>query len=260
MNASKSGLRMWCYDILMKRLIKWVLRIILLCVVLIVLLLVFKNTILRLVAEHQIRAQTGMDVKIGKFSSGLFSPVVTIENLRLYNTPQFGGTEFLTIPELHIEVDSDALVAGKLRITLARLNLSELDVVKNADGQTNIVTMLAKMPKGSLAPHGIRIGRKKFDFDGIDTLNLSLGRMRYIDLKHPENNRDVLINLDNQVFNNIKNEGSVDGILITLWLRSGGASLIRPQDIAGDYFSRKSDAAKKKNKPPVSPAGTNANH
>ncbi len=235
----------------MKRLIKWILRIFVLCVVAIVLLLVFKNSILRVIAEHQIRSQTGMDVKIGRFSSGLFSPDVTIENLRLYNTPEFGGTEFLTIPELHMEIDPDALVAQKLRIKLVRLNLAELDVVKNADGQTNIVTMLAKMPKGSLAPHGIRVGRKKFDFEGIDVLNLSLGRMRFIDLKHPEKNRDVLINLDNQVFSNVKTEGSVDGILITLWLRSGGASLIRPQDIAGDYFGRKSDATRKQNKPPA---------
>ncbi len=29
---------------------------------------------------------------------------MSIENLKLYNTPEFGGTEFLIIPELHIEL------------------------------------------------------------------------------------------------------------------------------------------------------------
>jgi len=76
----------------MKWLFKWVLRIVVLAVVAVVLLLVFKDTILRMVAEHQIRSETGMDVKIGRFSSGLFSPVVTIENFKLYNTPEFGVT------------------------------------------------------------------------------------------------------------------------------------------------------------------------
>src|ERR1700748_1014952 len=100
----------------MKWLFKWALRLFVLAVVAIVLLLVFKDTIFRLIAEHQIRAETGMDVKIGRFSSGIFSPVVTIENLKLYNTPEFGGTEFLIIPELHIELDPDALAQQKLRV------------------------------------------------------------------------------------------------------------------------------------------------
>src|SRR5207253_10985824 len=110
----------------------------------------FQYTILRKVAEHQIRAETGMDVKIGRMSSGLLSPVVTIENLKLYNTPEFGGGEFLIIPELHIEFDADALAARKLRVKLARFNLYELDVVKNQAGEANIVTMLARMPNGKL--------------------------------------------------------------------------------------------------------------
>lgn len=212
-----------------------------LAVVLITLLLVFKDTILRIAAEHQIRAETGMDVKIGRFSSGLFSPVVTIENLKLYNTPEFGGTEFLIIPELHVEFDADALAQQRLRIKLMRLNLSELDVVKNLAGQTNIVTMLGKTPKGKLAPHGIHVGGNKIEFQSIDVLNLSLGRMRFLDLKHPEKNREVQINLENQVFSNVKTEDDLNGVLIMLYLRSGGASLIRPQDLAGSMLNRKAE-------------------
>jgi len=224
----------------MKWLLKWTLRLVFLAVVAAVLLLVFKNTILRMVAEHQIRAETGMDVKIGRFSSGLFSPVVTIENLKLYNTPEFGGTEFLIIPELHMEFDAEALAAQKLKIKLARFNLAELDVVKNKAGETNLVTMLAKMPKGKLAPHGVHVGSKKLEFESIDVLNLSLGRMRFIDLKDRNNDRTVAINLDNQVFNNVKTEGDVYSILFLIWLRSGGASLIKPGDIANDMLQRKS--------------------
>jgi uncharacterized protein involved in outer membrane biogenesis len=224
----------------MRRLLKWTLRLVFLAVVAVVLLLVFKNTILRVMAEHQIRAETGMDVKIGHFSSGLFSPVVTIENLKLYNTPEFGGTEFLIIPELHVEFDAEALAAQKLKIKLVRFNLAELDVVKNKAGETNLVTMLAKMPKGKLAPHGVHVGSKKLEFESIDVLNLSLGRMRFIDLKDRNNDRTVAINLDNQVFNNVKTEGDVYSILFLIWLRSGGASLIKPGDIANDMLQRKS--------------------
>lgn len=223
----------------MRRLLKWTFRLVALVLTAVVLLLVFKDTILRMVTEHQIRAETGMDVKIGRLSSGLFSPVVTVENLKLYNTPEFGGTEFLIIPELHIELDSDALRAQKLKIKLVRFNMAELDIVKNKAGQTNVVTMLAKMPKGKLAPHGIRIGGKKFDFESIDVLNLSIGRMRFIDLGDRSKDRDVVLNLDDQVFNNVKTEGDVYSILLLIWLRSGGASIIKPQDIANDLLNRK---------------------
>jgi len=238
-----------------KRLFKWTFRLIALFIIAVILLLIFKDTILGMVAEHEIRAQTGMDVKIGRFHSGLLSPVVTIENLKLYNTPEFGGTEFLIIPELHMEFDAEALREQKLRIKLARFNLAELDIVKNKAGETNIITMLAKMPKGKLAPHGVHVGRQKLDFQGIDVLNLSLGRMRFIDLKDRKNDRDVVVDIDNQVFNNIKTEGDVYGMLFLIWLRSGGASVIKPGDIANDFLSRKPRHIHvRTNQPPRPPA------
>ena len=120
-----------------------------------------------------------------------------------------------------------------------RFNLGELDVVKNQAGETNLVSMLAKMPKGRLAPHGIRVGNKKFEFESVDVLNLSIGRMRFIDLKDHKNDRDVEINADNQVFNNVKTEADVYSMLFLIWLRSGGASLIKPGDIANDMLHRK---------------------
>jgi hypothetical protein len=118
--------------------------------------------------------------------------------------------------------------------------------------------MLAKLPKGKLAPHGIHVGGKKFEFESIDVLNLSLGRMRFIDLKNHNNDRDVAINADNQVFNNVKTEGDVYSILFIIWLRSGGASLIKPGDIANDFLSRKPHGARKQTGRPAA-ARTNQN-
>ena len=67
------------------------------------------DTILRVVAENRIRAQTGMDAEIGKFHLGLLEPSVEIKTCKLYNPPAFGGTPFLNIPEIHVEYDRDAL-------------------------------------------------------------------------------------------------------------------------------------------------------
>jgi hypothetical protein len=223
----------------MKWLFKWALRIVVLAVVAVVLLLVFKDSILRAITEHRIRAETGMDVKIGRFSSGLFSPVVTIENLKLYNTPEFGGTEFLVIPDLHVEFDANALADNKLRIKLLRCNVAEVDVVRNLSGQTNVVTMFAKMPKGKIASHGVEVGGRKFEFEGIDVLNLGLGRARFIDLKNRAHDHEILINLDNQVFNNVKTDSDLTVAMAIMWLRAGGPSFLSPKDFSDDLFHGK---------------------
>lgn len=199
----------------MKSLLKWVFRLVIVLVVLVVIFLLSLDSIIKAVVEREIRAQTGMDVKIGKFSFGLLSPVVTIEEFKLYNTAEFGGTPFLDIRELHVEYDREAMVHRELHITLLRLNLTEINVVKNDRGGTNLMVLQAKPAPGKSAADEIK-------FLGIDVLNLSVGKMRFIDLKNRARDRELYPNLQNQVFKDIKTTGDLYAILIVLWLRSGG--------------------------------------
>ena len=221
----------------MKWLFKWLLRLVFLAVLLVVLVLVFKDSVLRVVAENRIRSQTGMDVKIGKFSSGLFSPVVTVENLKLYNTAEFGGAPLLDLVELHLELDAAALAQRRLRIKLARVNLAELDIVRNEAGQTNLFSFQSRLDgrNGFLKmPGGL-------EFDGIDVLNLSLGKAKFIDLKDAKNNREMRVDMQNQIFKSVKSDADVGGILFMIWLRSGGNLAIAPVDIGKDLTGRKPD-------------------
>lgn len=199
----------------MLRLIKWLFILILLAVASMVGLLLSKDAIAKAAAEQQIRAQTGMDVKIGRFSIGLLSPVVTIENFKLYNTPEFGGTPFLDIPELHLEYDRAAFARRQLRITLLRLNLAELTLVRNDRGKTNIASFAATPAPKVRTTNMVQ-------FVGVDVMNLSVGQAHFIDLNNLRNNRQINANLKNQVFRNVKTTGDLYGVLILLWLRSGG--------------------------------------
>jgi hypothetical protein len=75
-----------------------------------------------------------------------------------------------------------ALAEGKLHVTLMRFNLAEVDVVRNEAGQTNTVNLTAR----SFSKPPARGGAKRlsdFVFTGIDVLNLSLGKLQYVDLK-----------------------------------------------------------------------------
>jgi uncharacterized protein involved in outer membrane biogenesis len=220
----------------MKFIFKWLFRLfiaaIVLVVVAIVVVLLSYNSILRVAIEHSIRAQTGMDAEIGKFTLGLAEPTVTIKDFKLFNPPSFGGTPFLDIPEIHVEYDRAALAKHEIHVTLLRFNLGELDIVRNEAGQTNIFS-IAALPtvKKSGGGGGKSFAKETgFEFTGIDVLNVSVGTAKYIDLKDPKNNREQKIGIENCVMKNVKTPTDLAGLAVMVALRGGDlfGSLIAP--------------------------------
>ncbi len=194
----------------MRFIFKWLFRLLLLAVVLAVVFFLSLDTILRVIVQHNLRAQTGLEAEIGKFHVGLFEPVVHIENFRLYNPPAFGGTPFLSIPEIHAEYDRRALAKNEIHLRLLRVNLGELDIVKNEAGQTNLFSLGLALPAGESAATSRSAAEFKkqtgLDFKGIDVLNVSVGRFKFIDLKDPRNNREQKIGIDNLVMAKTKDK------------------------------------------------------
>jgi hypothetical protein len=217
---------------------KWLLRLFILVVVLVVIFLLSLDSVLRVVMENRIRAQTGMDAEIGKFTLGLAEPTITIKDLKLFNPPSYGGTLFLDIPEIHAEYDRAALAKSELHVTLLRFNLGELDIVKNQAGQTNIFSVVAlpavKKSGGSGNSFTKRTG---LEFTGIDVLNVSIGRAQFVDLQDQRNNRARTIGIENCVMKNVKTPADLGGLALLIALRGGDffGSLIDPKK-AGAAF------------------------
>ena len=208
----------------MKRIFKWLLGLFLLAVVLVVIFILSLDSILRVVAEHNIRRQTGMEAEIGRFHMGLIDPVIQVENLRIYNPKNFGGTPFIDIPEIHVEYDKPALTSGELHLTILRFNLGELDIVKNEQGETNIFSMGVTVPsKEDLKKNkGMAEFKKRtgLNFAGIDVLTVSVGTFKYIDLKDPKNNRTQVVGLENVPLRNVKVEADLVGLILDVMLHS----------------------------------------
>ena len=212
----------------MKRIFKWLLRLFLaavaLVVVAVIVLLLSYNSILRVTMERQIRAQTGMDAEIGSLNIGLISPVAEIKNFKIHNTPDFGGTPFLDIPEIHVEYNRAALARREIHVKLLRFNLGELDIVKNQAGRTNIFLSGIKSPgKNSGGGNPLADFKKQsgYDFTGIDMLNVSIGKVKFIDLQDQRNNREQTIGIDNCVIPNVKSLTDLTGLGVLIGLRSG---------------------------------------
>jgi len=166
----------------MRRLFRWCFRIVLVLVILAVIVAVagilLVDTIAREILVRRLRSQTGMEAKISAVHVGLLSPTVSIEGLKLYNTPHFGGSLCLDMPELHAEYEAAALRSRKLHFTLIRLELTQLSMVVDKQGRKNFIAV--KEP-GQKSPPGKKKS-DKYDFTGIDTLNVTLGTVRQTDL------------------------------------------------------------------------------
>ncbi len=199
---------------------KWLFRLAILAVVLAVALLLSLNTLARVYVEHSIHTQTGMDAEIGRFKLGW--DTIEIEDLKIYNPPSYGGTPFLDIPEIHIEYDRWALAKGSLHLKLLRINIAELDIVKSTAGRTNIFE-LAKTPRqwtGTAKP-GVQFRNQTgYDFGGIDELNVSFNRAKYIDLQNRHNDREQTIGIQSCVVPDVKSANDLAGLAVIIGLRS----------------------------------------
>jgi hypothetical protein len=203
----------------------------------VIVVLANRDLIVKQLAERQIRAATGLEPEIGDSSFSVLESKVTLNNFRLFNTTEFGGTLFLDVPELHVEYDRAALRRHELHITLMRVNLRELDVVKNATGATNLMSFVNTLvPRKSGGGGRTVASLNGYKFTGIDLLNLSIGTVKFVDLKDQRRNRMAVIGIQNQIYTNVVSPANLPGLSGRLWLRGGktvGLPVNPPIRIAG---------------------------
>ncbi len=184
----------------MKRLFKWFFRLFLALVLLVLLLILFLDPIAKYVAERQIRQQTGLDVMIGKVSIGLREPTLSIEKFKLFNSAEFGDAVFIDVPELRVQYDLEALRARKIRLNLVRLNLAELHIVQNKDGKTNLRALQERQKQNK---SGSGSGSSAAEFQAIDTLRLTIGKLKFTSEKNPGRNEEAYVGIKNETVKNV---------------------------------------------------------
>ena len=200
---------------MLKFIFRWSFRLLILLVVLLAVLVLCKDALIKSLLENRIRAQTGMDVKIGRLDIGLFTPTVNVEGLRLFQTSQFGGLPLVDVPDLYLEYDRPALARRALHFKLVRLNLAEVSIVEDADGKTILQwwqDRQARLPQSPIA---------SMDFTGIDVLNLSLGTVKLVSLTQPGRSRTVRIDLRNEVLRNLQSVNDLSGLLLKILWQHG---------------------------------------
>jgi uncharacterized protein involved in outer membrane biogenesis len=192
----------------MRRLIRWALCLFILLVVLGVAAVLLVDRMAREIIVNRLRAATGMDARIEKIEVGLLSPTITIENFKLYNTADFGGSLFIDMPELHLEYDPRAIRSGNLHFKLVRLDLAEIALVQDKKGRMNVQDMNNKSRE---ATRGKKSTADNLKFTGIDTLNLTLGKYRRSNLATGRA-EEIDFSIKNQISHNVNSAADVPGL------------------------------------------------
>lgn len=206
---------------MIRRLLKWFLYLGLLLLAALVALILAKDTLIRNLTERRIIQQTGLYVRIDRMHVGFTEPVISLQNFKLYNRPEFGGGLLLHLQELHLEYDPEKLRSGQLHLDRLRLDLRELNIVRNATGHTNLTDFLDRTAAEGRAAWSRRLPARQFGFTGIDTLDLSLGRIRFIDLGNPRRTREARFDVEHLEIKNIRNEDDLYGVAGLVLVRGG---------------------------------------
>jgi len=193
----------------MRFIVRWLFRLLLLAIVLAIGLILAKDILARELIASRLRAATGLETRLDRCDLGLLAPTLTLEHLRFYNPPAFGGAPFLDIAELHLEYDRAALGEGRLHLTLLRLDVAELIQVDGPDGGSNLQDIIAAL--SSRPPGGSRL-----QFAGIDTLNLSFGTFKLHALATPERAQAVDLKIHNAIFTNLRTSNDFQPVVALL--------------------------------------------
>ena len=238
-------------------LLRWMFGLALVFLVLLVAAVLLMDTIVKSVLETRIREKTGREVKIGSLNLSLLNSRVTIQNFKLYNTAALGGGPFLDLPEIHVELDRPALARRQLHFKVIRLHLAELNLVSSAAGRPNLGPLPRFDPSvlTNQIPRTVGNRDDKLEFAGIDTLNLTLGKIKQTDLKQPANSREFPLGVTNEVITGIRDGRDLQVKLLPLLLRTSGPILLQlfgnlpalpPPDAAPDILAPIPDTAPKK--------------
>ena len=138
-----------------------------------ILVLFFKDSIIKTSAEQIGSSVLGARLNISKFSWNIAASKIIVKDITIGNPPGFEKSKFVDIPEIVVQYDPKALSKGIWHMPLALIDLKEMTVVKNDEGQLNVDALKVLHPEKNA-----KIAAPPFM---IDELKLNVGKVIYKD-------------------------------------------------------------------------------
>jgi len=189
-----------------RKFLRWVIILLGAVLALLIAALLSRDIILKSLAAHRIEEETGLRADIGELNTTLGSGTLHVRNLKLYNPPEFGGELMADVPELFVDIDAEQAANGQLHFRQIKLTLSELNIVKNAAGRSNL-DGVEKRVRERLHLRRKRKGEAfEFKFAGLDEMRLTLRKVLYTDLKPPARTRTLDLAVKDEIVTGLKTE------------------------------------------------------
>jgi len=172
-----------------------------------------KNVIAKKAISSGVKAMTGLKLSIGSVNVGIFKSAIGIKDLKLQNPGGFQDKFMVDMPEIYIDYDLRAFLNKKVHLEEVRLNLKELVVVRNAEGELNLNSL--KVVKDTKTAPAKEEKPKEGEFL-IDLLQLKIGKVIFKDYSQGKKPQTTEFNLNiNERYENITDANKLVSLIIT---------------------------------------------
>lgn len=169
---------------------------------------IVKNLKIKDIVEHEIEQSLGIDVSIDKISFSPFLAHITVEGITVHNPKDFEEGELAYISYIHFVVDPiEIIFFQKPNIYLFAIDLTRLNIIKNAGGKINVKELIALKSDNPVSPQEMR-----FYFD---VLVLSVGDVTYVDHSVKGKAHHYPIGIKNQAFVDLRDENDVIRLVVS---------------------------------------------
>ena len=152
---------------------------------------------------------------------------IHIQNFVLKNPAEFGGDNFVEMPELFLEYDREALRSGRLHLNLVRIEVAKVHVVETKDGKRNDEELQKHQRKRDKRDGEKDKSEGPFVFDGVDKLEVTLQIAQFTSFKNPAQNLQQDLGIRHEIFKNLKTEKDFQTAAGLLALKAGANLLLR---------------------------------
>ncbi len=143
-------------------------RTLLVILVLVVIAFLARSFIAEKAVEVGAEKMTGFPLEVGNMSVGMALNNVTAQDIKLKNSSEFGDSVFVDMPELKLDYHLLSMAGSEPHVKEMFLHINEMVVVKNAQGQTNVMKLKGVVASGD--------SESKYR---VDTLRIKVGKVVY---------------------------------------------------------------------------------
>jgi hypothetical protein len=174
-------------------LFKWSFRLLVLVVLTLTVVVVGRNTFLRLLLEQRIQAATGFETTVGRAYLECTRPVLRFQHVRLFNPAALEGEPFLDILEGKVTYGFIDLFSRRFRVRRLELNIGDVRLVRVAPGHSTQALVARQGAPG--APRVAPVLVEPFGYAGVDHLLLTVQRYTYHDRVDPLRSQRLALNI-----------------------------------------------------------------